>query len=219
LFLIVLIGFCTLMVYHMREGQLSIWLGITPPPPVASLPGEAPLEGIVGNDTVIETTIKPAAFSNRARPRFTRRPGSRWDRPSIEAGELLLDSRRSSANAPAVPGIVEADPARLPPSEREGSVLNLVNPGSSPGPIDSGPSPTLPQEEVQAPPAPAQPRQPTVTHKTHLVKDGDKLWNLAEKYLGAGHRYPEIIELNKNELDGDPDRLRPGMKLKIPSKK
>ena len=100
LLLIVLIGFCTLCVYQLREGELAVWLRNSPAPRVQILPGEAPLEGLVGNDTVIETTIKATSIGRR--PRVTRRPTPRWDRPSIEAGEPAVDIRRSSANTPSV---------------------------------------------------------------------------------------------------------------------
>lgn len=222
--LIVLIGFCSLCVYHMREGQLSIWLGFLPPPQVQRLPGEDSLSGVIDYDTMIETTIKPATVPNGARPRAARRPAPRWDRPSIEAGEpaeALEDIRRRSANTPQTPETGDGVPA--PEAGRTGGSLNLVNPGpavveSPPLPGDTPPAP----EQPTGPEEPAQPRppvQPEATSTIHVVKAGDKLWNLADKYLGAGHRFKKIIELNKEQLGDNPDRLRLGMKLKIPSKK
>ena len=86
---------------------------------------------------------------------------------------------------------------------------------------NGGESPPEP-ERPTGPEKPAQPRslvQPEVAFTIHVVKDGDKLWNLAEKYLGAGHLCEKIIEMNTEQLGGNPDRLRPGMKLKIPAKK
>lgn len=48
----------------------------------------------------------------------------------------------------------------------------------------------------------------------HIVITGDTLWRLAEKYLGKGNRYPEIMELN-----GLKDTtIYYGQKLKIPFK-
>mgnify|MGYP003328514205 FL=1 len=105
---------------------------------------------------------------------------------------------------------------------RAGS-LNLVNPGRSvtslierqspvPQPVETPVEP-IPESEV------VKPEPPMVSYTIHIVKDGDKLWNLAEKYLGVGHRYGKIIELNKKELGDNPERLRVGMKLRIPPKK
>lgn len=50
--------------------------------------------------------------------------------------------------------------------------------------------------------------------RTHTVKRGDTLWGIAKKYLGAGVRYKEIVELNgmKSSL------IREGQVLKIPQK-
>lgn len=36
----------------------------------------------------------------------------------------------------------------------------------------------------------------TTSPKTYTVKKGDCLWNIAQKYLGSGSRYPEIKTLN-----------------------
>ena len=224
--LIVLIGFCSLCVYHMREGQLSIWLGFSLPPQVQRLPGEDALSSVIDYDTMIETTIKPATPPNGVRPRVPRRPVPRWDRPSIEAGELVEapeDTRRFSANTPHAPETGDSVPAPAPEAGRTGGSLNLINPGPAvvePPPL-SGDIPPEP-ERPTGPEKPAQPRspvQPEVAFTIHVVKDGDKLWNLAEKYLGAGHRWKKIIVLNTEQLGGNPDRLRLGMKLKIPTKK
>lgn len=38
--------------------------------------------------------------------------------------------------------------------------------------------------------------------KTHTVIKGDSLWNIAQKYLGNGNRYPEIYTLNQSVIDG-----------------
>ena len=54
-----------------------------------------------------------------------------------------------------------------------------------------------------------------VTPKTeHTVVRGDTLWGIAEKYLGSGHRYPEIVDLNQL----DTLIIQIGQKLKIPTK-
>ena len=221
LLLIVLIGFCTLCVYQLREGELAVWLRNSPAPSFQSFPGEAPLEGLVGNDTVIETTIKATSIGRR--PRVTRRPTPRWDRPAIEAGEPAVDIRRSSANTPAVLENAASVESSAPAAEGRAGSLSLVNPGRSVIPLIERRPPALQPVETPAEPTPepevVKPEPPKVSYTIHTVKDGDKLWNLAEKYLGGGHRYKKIIELNKKELGDNPERLRVGMKLRIPPKK
>ena len=57
--------------------------------------------------------------------------------------------------------------------------------------------------------APAEPEQTT---STYTVVQDDTLWGLAERFLGAGERYPEIKQLNG--LGGD--TIYPGQTLQIP---
>ena len=222
-FLIVLICFFALWVYHKREGELSIWMGLSQPPPAEAPSGPAPLSGIVGNDTIIETTIKPAPFSNGSRFLVRRNQASRWDRPSIAAAEPESESpRRRSANpsVPAQPGAGVAGETQQAAGVRtETGSLRLVNPsGTRPVPAEDQPVEPADPEVAPSVPQPLPPPKPRVIYRTHKVKDGDKLWNLAEKYLGKGHRFDQIIELNE-ALRENPDSLRPGMVLKIPPEK
>jgi hypothetical protein len=80
-----------------------------------------------------------------------------------------------------------------------------------------------------APPAPpggasngwVDPRAPE-SYPTIIVRSGDNLWNLAQKYLGQGDRYREIWELNRDRLMpngqpfSSPDRLQTGTVLTLP---
>lgn len=52
--------------------------------------------------------------------------------------------------------------------------------------------------------------------RTVQVEEGDTLWDLAARYLGAGSRWPQIQRANSNRL-ASPHRLRPGLELVIPS--
>ncbi|MDR0883061.1 MAG: N-acetylmuramoyl-L-alanine amidase [Oscillospiraceae bacterium] len=48
--------------------------------------------------------------------------------------------------------------------------------------------------------------------RTYTVVQGDSLWRIAQKLLGAGPRYPEIVQLNP----GSDKMIHPGDVLKIP---
>ena len=52
--------------------------------------------------------------------------------------------------------------------------------------------------------------------KTYTVKAGDTLSQIAKDHLGSAGAYMKIFELNKDQLT-DPDKIKPGQVLKIPS--
>ena len=50
----------------------------------------------------------------------------------------------------------------------------------------------------------------------YTVKRGDSLWRIADRLLGDGARYTEIVELNRDLLNGRPDFIVSGTVLKLP---
>jgi nucleoid-associated protein YgaU len=66
-----------------------------------------------------------------------------------------------------------------------------------------------------------QPKKKPVSQKeagkTYRVKSGESLWTIAEKQLGDGNRYREIISLNAQVLR-KPDDVRNQMDLKLPKR-
>lgn len=55
--------------------------------------------------------------------------------------------------------------------------------------------------------------KPAETYRVHTVVHGDTLWAIAQKYLGKGNRYTEIVKLNGLKSNV----IYSGMKLKIPN--
>lgn len=51
------------------------------------------------------------------------------------------------------------------------------------------------------------------SYRVHIVVHGDTLWAIAQKYLGKGNRYTEIVKLNGLKSNV----IYSGMKLKIPN--
>jgi nucleoid-associated protein YgaU len=49
----------------------------------------------------------------------------------------------------------------------------------------------------------------------YTVQSGDHLYKIAQKFMGDGDRYPELMRLNNDVLSGS-DHLEVGMKLKVP---
>lgn len=54
------------------------------------------------------------------------------------------------------------------------------------------------------------------TNKTHTVKNGDSLFNIAKKNLGDGSRWKEIYELNKDKIS-NPNLIYPDQILTLPT--
>jgi nucleoid-associated protein YgaU len=52
--------------------------------------------------------------------------------------------------------------------------------------------------------------------QTYTVKAGDTLGKIAKEHLGDANAYMKIFEANKDQLS-DPDKIKPGQVLKIPS--
>lgn len=52
--------------------------------------------------------------------------------------------------------------------------------------------------------------------RMHTVAKGENLWKIAEKYLGNGSRYPEIVAANSPPIK-NPDLIQPGWVLRIPN--
>ncbi len=80
----------------------------------------------------------------------------------------------------------------------------------------------------EAPEAPAEaPKEETRPETVkeiarHTVQSGDSLWRIAQKLLGDGNRYREIIEANKAKypsLEKNPDLIFAGWELEVPVEK
>jgi nucleoid-associated protein YgaU len=73
-------------------------------------------------------------------------------------------------------------------------------------------------EDLTAPPPPRDitpPPPPEPTPTTYVVRKGDTLWSIAERLLGNGKRWQEIVAANPGI---EPHRLPVGKKLLIPPK-
>ena len=64
-------------------------------------------------------------------------------------------------------------------------------------------------------PAPAAAAAAPAAAKVHVVEKGDTLGAIAKKYYGKAGAYMKIFEANRDVLD-DPDKIKPGQKLRIP---
>jgi len=53
--------------------------------------------------------------------------------------------------------------------------------------------------------------------RTYVIEEGDTLYDIARYELGSGSRWPDIYDLNRQQLGVDFDYLRPGIKLTLPA--
>ena len=51
--------------------------------------------------------------------------------------------------------------------------------------------------------------------RLHVVQEGESLWKIAKMELGAGSRWKEIYDANRDQMSS-PEALRAGLKLRIP---
>ena len=68
---------------------------------------------------------------------------------------------------------------------------------------------------------PTQTQQPPLTqpqqdYHIYVVKKNDSLFSIAERFLGDGNLYPVLARINNIS---DPNKLKPGTKLRIPTEK
>ena len=67
------------------------------------------------------------------------------------------------------------------------------------------------QDATQTSPVPTLPNETENSFTTYIVKSGDTLWGIAERYLGNGSKYSELKNLNGLTYD----TIYPGQTLKI----
>ena len=52
---------------------------------------------------------------------------------------------------------------------------------------------------------------------TFRVRRGESLWRIARRQLGSGDKWRVLYEANKERIGGDPDYIKPGTRLILPS--
>ncbi|MDH7598083.1 MAG: LysM peptidoglycan-binding domain-containing protein [Sedimentisphaerales bacterium] len=109
-------------------------------------------------------------------------------------------------------------PRRLPSSAPAQSSQEVPTQQISPpvpAPV-AGPN----EAQIQVPvPAPIEPIAPSVPpprpQRVHVVREGETLSDIAERYYGTPNRWLRIYKANESVIK-DPDRIYPGMRLVIP---
>lgn len=133
-------------------------------------------------------------------------------------------------SSPSEPPISSDTPeSSVPPTTEQPDSSNPTEPESPELPVipePESPTPSEPQQpDSSIPSIPQQPTPPNTespsetpptssesNHLIHQVISGDTLWGIAEKYLGSGFRYHEIMQLNGLTST----LIYPGDQIKLP---
>jgi nucleoid-associated protein YgaU len=96
------------------------------------------------------------------------------------------------------------------------ATLEPIPPAPAETPAENAPpaSPafaTPPPQQMESP----APPPPSYTSNTYTVQKGDTLWSIAQRHLGNGKRWREIVELNPGL---EPSKLRVGQVIILPAK-
>ena len=88
------------------------------------------------------------------------------------------------------------------------------------GGLGSGGAPAVQRQDAPAGEAPAggAPAAEALGdgERSYVVFRGDSLWRIARTHLGAGRRWPEIYDRNRDVIGGNPNLIRPGQRLVLP---
>ncbi|MGE5708477.1 MAG: N-acetylmuramoyl-L-alanine amidase, partial [Bacteroidota bacterium] len=87
--------------------------------------------------------------------------------------------------------------------------------GGDPNRIFPGTQLKLPGGASASKPAESKPAQSSGGNYT--IQRDDTLWKIAKEQLGDGTRWKEVYELNKDVIGGDPNSIRPGTQIKLPT--
>lgn len=127
----------------------------------------------------------------------------------IQSGEITL------------PPAVKLEPVAPAPAPAGRGAPNVLNPDGPVGHGLTGPANTPPTPAPAGPSATPQTQPkavlPAVPDREYIVAEGDSVFAIAKKTLGAGDKWRELAAYNPGRI-GPNGQIRPGVRLKIPGK-
>ena len=144
-----------------------------------------------------------AGTRGQPRPATARRTSPAAREHAVQAGEsFALIAERYYGSQKYMWFLIQANPQVTDPAKLSiGQVLQ----------VPLAPPSLAPPPEPAAGPQSTEPLQ-----RTYVVEEGDSFYDIARRLFDDGTRWPELYELNKDEIGLDPSNLRVGQVLKIP---
>jgi nucleoid-associated protein YgaU len=219
IFLLFVMLFAAVWAYHFRGNELSRWLRPTRSTAADDRVGSlvSPVDGVLGP----ELDLAWIRFRGEDRPRAP-----------VESEVLDPESETQAGDAESIGSIASEDALEtvdmplddVTEGEREGDgaedtgSIEVVDGRSSRDVPDGSAVEAVPPEtppiEV---PDPVELRESPIAYEEYgyKVRDGESLWKIAERHLGSGPRYREIIEWNSAIFSRGTDNVTAGTELRL----
>ena len=147
---------------------------------------------------------------------LTQRPARRSSRVRTVVVTAVVASVIVGAGAWVIGTMQGSDSARATAAEQIRALQEQLATVASPMPVPTEQVSPAPETTPTATPSPSVPVGPTPGQQVTVtamvqVRPGDSWWLLAQRYLGSGSRYPELIAANPKVAS-----LEPGISVAIP---
>jgi nucleoid-associated protein YgaU len=186
----------------------SVLSGATGASPGVSLPPRKEIEPATAMPPPAPERTAPAA--NAAK--YTVTAGdSLWSIAEEHYGDGHLWTKLKAANPGIEENVKVGQVLNLPPKEELLGPAKGAKPAAKP---EAASGEAKPGAKPATQPADAK---PAAQPHTYVAESGDTLFKIAAKVLGNGHRWRELLELNKDKL-AEPEDLKVGMELRVPAK-
>lgn len=162
--------------------------------------------------------VEPIIMSHSPTPPL---PGASTDERAgkpyvVQDGDTLYGlSRRFYGDGSLYEAIMKRNADVVPATGRLRTGITLLIPEKE---VLTGRSSQPPvREQAPAATGSAPAKAPAVKTIQHTIREDDRLWDLAKKYLGKGGRWQEIVALNR-DIIRNPDVLPIGKTIRIPAR-
>jgi nucleoid-associated protein YgaU len=171
----------------------------------------------------LDTTSVSRPRGSTAGPTANRQPlpAASWPkRHKIAAGETLSDiALRYYDRSRSFDLILQANPQIKNPRElRIGDIITIPGPTGAAATTPSGrrSAPRIARRPEARPDSQDRSRPRASSDRTYRVREGDTFYLIAAAQCGSSGRWQEVYQLNRDLVNDDPKKLKPGMVLRLP---